>query len=128
MKKLLAFTCIISFFANGALAVAFNETCLHKVQEQAQVASSGVSGHDSVTALDKDKPCHDTGEINHSDRQHCDRSCLCVHGVSSVPILDFDSAHTVKIADPIRLRFSPLAGAPAFFGQTPPERPPKSIS
>ena len=126
MKKLLAFTCIISFFANGALALAFNETCLHK--EQAQVASSGVSGHDSVTALDKEKPCHDTGEINHSDRQHCDRSCLCVHGVNSVPILDFDSAHTVKIADPIRLRFSPLADAPAFFGQTPPERPPKSIS
>ena len=128
MKKLLAFTCIISFFANGALALAFNETCLHKVQEQAQVASSGVSDHDSVTALDKDKPCHDTGEINHSDRQHCDRSCVCVHGVNSVPILDFDSAHTVKIADPIRLRVSPLVDAPAFFGQTPPERPPKSIS
>ena len=128
MKKLLAFTCIISFFANGALALAFNETCLHKVQEQAQVASSGVSDHDSVTGLDKDKPCHDTGEINHSDRQHCDRSCLCVHGVNSVPILDFDSAHTVKIVDPIRLRFSPLVDAPAFFGQTPPERPPKSIS
>ena len=128
MKKLLAFTCIISFFANGALALAFNETCLHKVQEQAQVASSGVSDHDSVTGLDKDKPCHDTGEINHSDRQHCDRSCLCVHGVNSVPIFDFDSAHTVKIADPIRLRFSPLVDAPAFFGQTPPERPPKSIS
>lgn len=128
MKKLLTFICIVSFFANGALALAFNETCLHKAQEQAQVASSGVSDHDSVTALDKDKPCHDTGEINHSDRQHCDRSCLCVHGVNSVPILDFDSAHTVKIADPIRLRFSPLADAPAFFGQTPPERPPKSIS
>ena len=128
MKKLLAFTCIISFFANGALALAFNETCLHKVQEQAQVASSEVSDHDSVTALDKDKPCHDTGEINHSDRQHCDRSCLCVHGVNNVPILDFDPAHTGKIADPIRLRFSPLADAPAFFGQSPPERPPKSIS
>ena len=128
MKKLLTFTCIISFFANGALALAFNETCLHKAQEQAQVASSGVSDHDSVTVLDKDKPCHDTGEINHSDRQHCDRSCLCVHGVNSVPIHDFDPAHTTKIADPIRLRFSPLTDAPAFFGQTPPERPPKSIS
>jgi hypothetical protein len=128
MKKLLALICIISFFANGALALAFDETCLHQLQERTQMPTSEVSDHDSIAALDEDKPCHGKDETKHSDRLHCDRNCMCVHGISNVPILDFELFHAAKPADPTRVRFGSLADTPAFFGQTPPERPPKKIS
>ena len=128
MKKILALICITSFFANGAIALAFDETCLHQLQERIQIPTSEILDHDSIFALDEEEPCHSTSEPKQSVKPHCDRNCLCVHGISNVPILDFDLVHTAKPADPTRVRFGSLADTPAFFGQTPPERPPKKIS
>lgn len=124
VKKVLGLISIVALIANSALA--FSETCLHQAQGQMSISETSI--HNDIAALDEEKPCHDTDEIKHLDTQHCDRNCSCVNGMGNHPTLAFDLAHQVNSADYIQLRFRPLNDAPAFFGQTPPERPPKSIS
>ncbi|MBT5671129.1 MAG: hypothetical protein HN781_08650 [Betaproteobacteria bacterium] len=126
LKKVLGLISIVALVANSALA--FSEACLHQAQVQGQMPLSETSIHGDIAALDEDKPCHETDEIKHLDTPHCDRNCSCIDGMSNHPILAFDLAHKVNSEDYIQLRFRPLHDAPAFFGQTPPERPPKNIS
>jgi hypothetical protein len=124
VKKVLGLISIVALVANSALA--FSEACLHQTQGQLPISETSI--HGDIAALDEDKPCHETDEMKHLDTQHCDRNCLCVDGMGNHPILALDLAHKVNSADYIQLRFRPVNDAPAFFDQTPPERPPKSIS
>ncbi len=128
MRKLLTLICMISFAGNGILALAFDETCLHQTQEQAHILVNETSQNHRMSSLTDDKPCHETHETTQLDSQKCDRSCLCVHSMTNVPIFDFGPAPTAITTNAVKLRYGRFADAPAFFGQTPLERPPKSIS